>query len=248
MRVGRPRLDLAVILGALDDAYAVADESPESQRRRTLVTLVGVAIDRIDGANDGWAHAGAARRVRRDLGIAVQSLDLIDLLAEVVVRDETGAQSPTPGELELHDRVRGYTTGVRPGLVIIEDTAAELAVLDPQDMVEGSEAEPQSRSDTLLDLMLAVGRIRELFEQHSGARVPADAAAREAAMLGVTLVRHCLDRSVAALEALNDGDAEAAARDLWAAKHALAACEDLLANDVAALRPLVLDVLHRLEG
>ena len=141
-----------------------------------------------------------------------------------------------------------------------EDTAAEDAVWekespvtrlgDGQFIMHGRRRAPddrQSRTDTLLDLMLAVGRIREWFEQRSGARLPADPAARETAMLGVTLARHCLDRSVAALEALNDGEAEAAARDLRAAESALVMCQERLPEDVATLRPPVADVLHSLD-
>jgi hypothetical protein len=248
VRLGRPRLDLAAILGTLDDTYSVADGSPESPRRRTLVTLLGVAIHRIESADDGWDHAHAARRVHRDLGVAVQSLDLIDLLAEVVVRDETGSQSPTPAELQLHDRVREFTTAVRPALVLIGDDAAELAVLDPQAVVEGSHGEPQSRSDTMLDLMLAVGQLRELLEQRSDARLPADPTAREAAMVGVTLYRYCLERSVAALEALSDGDAEAAVRDLHAAENAAVVCDELVPGDALALRRIVADVTGPLRN
>ena len=137
---------------------------------------------------------------------------------------------------------------VRPALVMAEDTAADACGMGVAAASRQSSDDRQSRSDTLLDLMLAVGQIREWFEQRSGARLPADPAARETAMLGVTLARHCLDRSVAALEALSDGDAEAAARDLRAAESALVVCEERLPDDVATLRPPVADVLHSLDG
>jgi hypothetical protein len=67
-------------------------------------------------------------------------------------------------------------------------------------------------------------------------------------MLGVTLARHCLDRGVAALEALSDGDADAAVRDLRAAESALVVCEERLPEDVMTLRPLALDILRNLES
>jgi hypothetical protein len=176
----------------------------------------------------------------------------------VVVRDGSGARSPSPAELDLHDRVRRLTAAVRPELVIAEDVTAESARFDHTPLIETldddqtvvarlADGEEQSLTDTLLDLMLAVGRMREWFEHRSSARLPADPAARETAMLGVTLARHCLDRGVAALEALSDGDADAAARDLRAAQSALVVCEERLREDVMTLRPLVLDVLRSLE-
>ena len=245
----RRRLTLGVpgILGQLDDAYVLVDHAPESPRRRTLVELIGTAIRLIESADEDWDRDTPAYVVRAKLGVALESLVLVDLLAEVVVRDGDGRETPTPAELELHDRVRELASGVRPALVMAEDTAAEerygRSCRRPR-----RRTTVQSRTDTLLDLMLAVGRIREWFEQRSGARLPADPAARETAMLGVTLARHCLDRSVAALEALNDGDAEAAARDLRAAESALVVCEERLPEDVATLRPPVADVLHSLGG
>lgn len=245
----RRRLTLGVpeILGQLDDAYVLADHAPESPRRRTLVDLIGTAIRLIESADEDWDRDTVGDVARAKLGVALESLVLVDLLAEVVVRDGDGRETPTPAELELHDRVRELASGVRPALVMAEDTAAEDAVWEvaPQSATPDGR---QSRTDTLLDLMLAVGRIREWFEQRSGARLPADPAARETAMLGVTLARHCLDRSVAALEALNDGEAEAAARDLRAAESALVMCQERLHEDVATLRPPVADVLHSLGG
>jgi hypothetical protein len=243
----RRRLTLGVpeILGQLDDAYALADHAPESPRRRTLVELLGNAIGLIESAAEDWDRVAPGSTVRAKLSAALESLVLIDLLAEVVVRDGDGGVSPTADELLLHDRVRETTAAVRPALVMAEDAAADAAMWDP--VGDESSDDRQSRSDTLLDLMLAVGQIREWFEQRSGARLPAHPAARETAMLGVTLARHCLDRSVAALEALSDGDAEAAARDLRAAEGALVVCEERLPDDVATLRPPVADVLHCLE-
>jgi len=247
VHLGRSRLGIAAILATLDDAYAIADESAESPRRRTLVDLLGTAIRQLEAANSDWDRGLSARGVHRNLGVALQSLALVDLLAEVVVRDGSGARSPSPAELDLHDRVRQLTTAVRPELVIAEDVTAEFALFDRTERFEAVDDEEQSLTDTLLDLMLAVGRMREWFEQRSSARLPAGAAARETAMLGVTLARHCLDRGLAALEALSDGDAEAAARDLRAAQSALVVCEERLPEDVMTLRPLVLDVLHGLE-
>lgn len=243
----RRRLTLGVpeILGQLDDAYALADHAPESPRRRTLVELLGNAIGLIESAAEDWDRVAPGSTVRAKLSAALESLVLIDLLAEVVVRDGDGGVSPTADELLLHDRVRETTAAVRPALVMAEDAAADAAMWDS--VGDESSDDRQSRSDTLLDLMLAVGQIREWFEQRSGARLPAHPAARETAMLGVTLARHCLDRSVAALEALSDGDAEAAARDLRAAESALVVCEERLPDDVATLRPPVADVLHSLE-
>lgn len=243
----RRRLTLGVpeILGQLDDAYALADHAPESPRRRTLVELLGNAIGLIESAAEDWDRVAPGSTVRAKLSAALESLVLIDLLAEVVVRDGDGGVSPTADELLLHDRVRETTAAVRPALVMAEDAAADAAMWDS--VGDESSDDRQSRSDTLLDLILAVGQIREWFEQRSGARLPAHPAARETAMLGVTLARHCLDRSVAALEALSDGDAEAAARDLRAADSALVVCEERLPDDVATLRPPVADVLHSLE-
>jgi hypothetical protein len=243
----RRRLTLGVpeILGQLDDAYALADNAPESPRRRTLVELLGNAIGLIESAAEDWDRVAPGSTVRAKLSAALESLVLVDLLAEVVVRDGDGGVSPTADELLLHDRVRETTAAVRPALVMAEDAAADAAMWDS--VGDESSDDRQSRSDTLLDLMLAVGQIREWFEQRSGARLPAHPAARETAMLGVTLARHCLDRSVAALEALSDGDAEAAARDLRAAESALVVCEERLPDDVATLRPPIADVLHSLE-
>ena len=243
----RRRLTLGVpeILGQLDDAYALADHAPESPRRRTLVELLGNAIGLIESAADDWDRVAPGSTVRAKLSAALESLVLVDLLAEVVVRDGDGGVSPTADELLLHDRVCETTAAVRPALVMAEDAAADAAMWDS--VGDESSDDRQSRSDTLLDLMLAVGQIREWFEQRSGARLPAHPAARETAMLGVTLARHCLDRSVAALEALSDGDAEAAARDLRAAESALVVCEKRLPDDVATLRPPVADVLHSLD-
>ncbi len=243
----RRRLTLGVpeILGQLDDAYALADHAPESPRRRTLVELLGNAIGLIESAAEDWDRVAPGSTVRAKLSAALESLMLVDLLAEVVVRDGDGGVSPAADELLLHDRVRETTAAVRPALVMAEDAAADAAMWDS--VGDESSDDRQSRSDTLLDLMLAVGQIREWFEQRSGARLPAHPAARETAMLGVTLSRHCLDRSVAALEALSDGDAEAAARDLRAAESALVVCEERLPDDVATLRPPVADVLHSLE-
>ena len=260
----RRRLTLGVpeILGQLDDAYALADHAPESPRRRTLVELLGNAIGLIESAAEDWDRVAPGSTVRAKLSAALESLVLVDLLAEVVVRDGDGGVSPTADELLLHDRVRETTAAVRPALVMAEDAAADAAMWEHMEspvtrlgdgqfimhLVGGESSDDrQSRSDTLLDLMLAVGRIREWFEQRSGARLPAHPAARETAMLGVTLARHCLDRSVAALEALSDGDAEAATRDLHAAQSALVVCEERLPDDVATLRPPVADVLHSLD-
>jgi hypothetical protein len=258
VHLGRSRLGLAAILATLDDAYRIADESDESPRRPTLVDLLGTAIRQLEAANGDWDHGLSARGVHRNLGVALQSLALVDLLAEVVVRDGSGARSPTPAELDLHDRVRQLTAAVRPELVIAEDVTAEFALFDRTPLIETlddnqtvvvrlPDDEVQSLTDTLLDLMLAVGRMREWFEQRSTARLPADPAARETAMLGVTLARQCLDRGVAALEALSDGDSDAAARDLRAAESALVVCEERLPEDVITLRQLVVDVLHSLE-
>ena len=243
----RRRLTLGVpeILGQLDDVYALADHARESPRRRTLVELLGNAIGLIESAADDWDRVAPGSTVRAKLSAALESLVLVDLLAEVVVRDGDGGVSPTADELLLHDRVCETTAAVRPALVMAEDAAADAAMWDS--VGDESSDDRQSRSDTLLDLMLAVGQIREWFEQRSGARLPAHPAARETAMLGVTLARHCLDRSVAALEALSDGDAEAAARDLRAAESALVVCEERLPDDVATLRPPVADVLHSLD-
>jgi hypothetical protein len=243
----RRRLTLGVpeILGQLDDAYALADHARQSPRRRTLVELLGNAIGLIESAADDWDRVAPGSTVRAKLSAALESLVLVDLLAEVVVRDGDGGVSPTADELLLHDRVCETTAAVRPALVMAEDAAADAAMWDS--VGDESSDDRQSRSDTLLDLMLAVGQIREWFEQHSSARLPAHPAARETAMLGVTLARHCLDRSVAALEALSDGDAEAAARDLRAAESALVVCEKRLPDDVATLRPPVADVLHSLD-
>ena len=243
----RRRLTLGVpeILGQLDDAYALADHAPESPRRRTLVGLLGNAIRLIESAAADWDRVAPGSIVRAKLSAALESLVLVDLLAEVVVRDGDGGVSPTADELLLHDRVREATAAVRPALVMAEDAAADAAMWDS--VGDESSDDRQSRSDTLLDLMLAVGQIREWFEQRSGARLPAHPAARETAMLGVTLARHCLDRTVAALETLSDGDAEAAARDLRAAESALVVCEERLPDDVATLRPPVADVLHSLD-
>jgi len=243
----RRRLTLGVpeILGQLDDVYALADHARESPRRRTLVELLGNAIGLIESAADDWDRVAPGSTVRAKLSAALESLVLVDLLAEVVVRDGDGGVSPTADELLLHDRVCETTAAVRPALVMAEDAAADAAMWDS--VGDESSDDRQSRSDTLLDLMLAVGQIREWFEQRSGARLPAHPAARETAMLGVTLARHCLDRSVAALEALSDGDAEAAARDLRAAESALVVCEKRLPDDVATLRPPVADVLHSLD-
>ena len=243
----RRRLTLGVpeILGQLDDAYALADHAPESPRRRTLVGLLGNAIRLIESAAEDWDRVAPGSTVRAKLSAALESLALVDLLAEVVVRDGDGGVSPTADELLLHDRVRETTAAVRPALVMAEDAAADAAMWDS--VGDESSYDRQSRSDTLLDLMLAVGQIREWFEQRSGARLPAHPAARETAMLGVTLARHCLDRTVAVAQRLQRGDAEAAARDLRAAESALVVCEERLPDDVATLRPPVADVLHSLD-
>ena len=243
----RRRLTLGVpeILGQLDDAYALADHAPETPRRRPLVGLLGNAIRLIESAAADWDRVAPGSIVRAKLSAALESLVLVDLLAEVVVRDGDGGVSPTADELLLHDRVCETTAAVRPALVMAEDAAADAAMWDS--VGDESSDDRQSRSDTLLDLMLAVGQIREWFEQRSGARLPAHPAARETAMLGVTLARHCLDRTVAALETLSDGDAEAAARDLRAAESALVVCEERLPDDVATLQPPVADVLHSLD-
>ena len=67
-------------------------------------------------------------------------------------------------------------------------------------------------------------------------------------MLGVTLARHCLDRGVAALEALSDGDAEAAARDLRAAGSAWSCVRSACPRMSRRSGRPSLDVLHRLGG
>jgi hypothetical protein len=78
-------------------------------------------------------------------------------------------------------------------------------------------------------------------------RLPADPEARETAMLAVTLVRHCLDRTVAAIEALSEGEPEAARRDLLAANWALTVCEDRLLEDVMVLWPPITESLDNLQ-
>jgi hypothetical protein len=190
----------------------------------------------------------------------VQSCELIDLLAEVVVRDARGA-SPTPAELDLHDRVRPLVAGARPDLVMAEDTAADPmtwakvssatgsfgdAVLLELVALEGGEHQ-QPISDTMLDLMLAADRIRDRLRLRSETRLPADPAAREDAMLAATLARHCLDRTVAAVEALTEGESEGAYRDLHAAGSALEVCAERLPEDVNAIRPLITESLDNLR-
>src|SRR5262245_8144663 len=142
----RRRLTLGVpeILGALDDAYLVADEAPESPRRRTLVELTGTAIRMIESADDDWDRGLAGSSVRTKLGVALECVVFVDLLAEVVVRDGGGHSTPPPAELELHDRVREMVAGVRPLLVMAEDTAAEEAAITGRTVHD----DPPSRSDT----------------------------------------------------------------------------------------------------
>jgi hypothetical protein len=241
MQLDRPRLELAEALGQLDDAYATADHAPESPRRRTLVLLAGMAIVNVEGAGEHW-NRGDVLPARSMLGCAVQCCVLLDLLAEVVVRDSS-ATSPTPAELDLHDRVRAILAPARPALVMAGDTVADERFADDQQ--PGALRQPLT--DTRLDLMLAADAMRERLRARSEDRLPADAEARETAMLTVTLIRHCLDRTVAAIEALSEGDPEAASRDLQAASWALTVCEERLLDEVAALWPPILEGLDNLQ-
>ena len=94
----RRRLTLGVpeILGQLDDAYALADHAPESPRRRTLVELLGNAIGLIESAAEDWDRVAPGSTVRAKLSAALESLVLVDLLAEVVVRDGVTAECRPP--------------------------------------------------------------------------------------------------------------------------------------------------------
>lgn len=240
VHLDRPRLHLSEVLGQLDDAYVTADEAPESPRRRTLVELVGGATGRVEAANEAWTHHVDALIVQEMLGAALQSCVLVDLLSEVVIRDGDAAVSPTPAELDLHDRVRAILAAARPSLVLAVDAVADAAVFE-------SHASRQSTVDTMLDLMLAADQMREWFRARSEARLPTDRAARETALLSVTLARHCLDRTVAAVEALNDGEPEAAFRDLSAAGSAIGVCEDRLPEDAIFLWPLITESLDNLR-
>jgi hypothetical protein len=258
----RPRLHLAEALGSLGDAYQVVDEAPESPRRRTLVDLIGGAIMRVEHAGDAWVASKLNPAfIRSILGGAVQSCVLVDLLSEVVVRDAGSTSSPTAAELDLHDRVRGILASARPALVIAEDTAADARIWVPVvppvagafddailELVADERDEPhQPTTDTMLDLMLAADRIRERLQQRSDAPLAADPAAREDAMLAVTLARHCLDRTVAGIEALTEGEPDVAFRDLHAANSALEVCEDRLPEDVNAMWPLIAESLDNLN-
>lgn len=242
MQLDRPRLELAEALGQLDDAYGMADHAPESPRRRTLVLLIEVATASVEGANAYWTR-GDVVFARGMLGCAVQCCVLLDLLAEVVVRDQASGASPTPAELDLHDRVREIVAAARPALVMAEDTTADERFAEHHEFVGFR----QPLSDTRLDLMLAADAMRERLRVRSEDRLPADPEARETAMLAVTLIRHCLDRTVAAIEALSEGDPEAASRDLAAANWALTVCEERLLEDVMVLWPPITESLDNLQ-
>jgi hypothetical protein len=232
---------LAPVLWQLEDAQALVEAAPPTPRRATLLGLLKPAIEALDAATDDWDAGIPDASARGRLLLALQAIALIDLLAEVVVRDEPdeAPSAPSAGELALHDAVRAPLAAVRPQLALMEDLADE----ELERLGRPGPASRQPSAELLVDVVLAMRTVRDRFAAQTAEPMPADPRQREAALLSATLHRHCLERCAVALDELAADDAGPALRELEAARAAIGLCAARLPAAAAALDGAMADVL-----
>jgi hypothetical protein len=197
--------DLLPLCAQVQRAGRALEPAPALPRTETLRRLCGYATGRLTHAALANERGEVDREVLHEVLAAADALVFGDQLLEIGVDSAgyvggwrasaaTAVISPDTAERELHAAFAENTAGLPGRLRVVAETLAD-------DVVSEMSSRPvPSREQLELLGDEALGRLREGTAQAP----PADPIGREHGMVWLTLCRFCLERALAAAEALAD--------------------------------------------